>query len=358
LIQENPIHPYSLAGLDALYASLQAFQALCSDAGYPLHGSLERNWLFPSALGALRPTCLAPETMIAGDLNRRDPMLLVGFEGWNDFYPGLAAANLAAQGVLANALTLDLSSLRTRRFINASILAGWFEQEEFLHEVASTLKPRLGQCGRVGFPAVLGYSKAIQVKHELEALLGCEIYEIPGLPPSVPGIRLHNILVREIEKNGGRVFNGMLVLDAEAENGTINTVWTEAAARRRAHRASTFVLATGSILGGGLAATQDDSLVETIFDLAISPVLKRREWFSQDFLDRRGHPVFQVGVRVNEAFQPLDMHGLIAYENLFAVGSVLGGTDYFRERSFDGVALISGYHVGSKLAGPLSTAKA
>jgi glycerol-3-phosphate dehydrogenase subunit B len=89
LIAAQPGHPYALVGVQGVAESLQALQALCAKAGYPLYGSVEQNWLLPSAVGAIRPTCLAPETMTGGDLRLDKPMLVVGFEHFVDFYPDL-----------------------------------------------------------------------------------------------------------------------------------------------------------------------------------------------------------------------------------------------------------------------------
>ena len=87
LIDSIPQHPYPIAGLEMIRESLEALKRYVQEAGYPLEGSLERNWLLPSALGAARPTCLAPRTMIAGDLRDMSPVLVVGFRHYQDFYP-------------------------------------------------------------------------------------------------------------------------------------------------------------------------------------------------------------------------------------------------------------------------------
>ncbi|NIP22784.1 MAG: glycerol-3-phosphate dehydrogenase subunit GlpB, partial [Phycisphaerae bacterium] len=79
---------------------------------------------------------------------------------------------------------------------------------------------------RIGFPAVLGMKDAPAIKTDLEARLDRPVFEIPILPPSVPGIRLHHILKQAIEMNGGRVFDGMEAIGSEAENGRITTVYT------------------------------------------------------------------------------------------------------------------------------------
>ena len=110
LIDEQPEHPYAISGIKAIEDALAAFQENCAAAGYPYTGSLEKNWLLPSAVGSIRPTCLAPDTMLAGDLRSPAPMLIVGFTGYLDFYPQLVASNLTAQGVTAQGVHITLPS--------------------------------------------------------------------------------------------------------------------------------------------------------------------------------------------------------------------------------------------------------
>ncbi|MBU1661944.1 MAG: anaerobic glycerol-3-phosphate dehydrogenase subunit A, partial [Chloroflexi bacterium] len=220
LVLEQPMHPYARTSLQQIDAALRDFQALCAEAGYPLPGTLERNWLLPSAAGAFRPTCLAPETMIAGDLHSDAPMLLVGFEGYHDFYPHFAAANLSAQGIPAEAVMLDLPSLRARRRVDTMALARLFDNPEFRAEVAEALTPRLGNAARVGFPAVLGLHDSLRAARELESSLGRRVFELPGLPPSIPGMRLHDLLVQAIREAGGQVYEGIEVVGVERGAGS------------------------------------------------------------------------------------------------------------------------------------------
>lgn len=350
LIEDNPRHPYAVGGVPAIEEALSAFQVLCQEAGYPLHGSLERNWLLPSAVGAFRPTCLVPETMIGGDLRRRDPMLIVGFRSLHDFYPGLIADNLTAQDVLARSAVLELPTLRKRRFWTTPLLAKAFESPAFRSEVVKALEPKLGTVERVGFPAVLGIETPRTVKEDLEQQLERKVFEIPTLPASVPGIRFHTILTRAIEGAGGRVFDGMEVLSADTEDGRVRTVWSEAAARRQPHRAEHFVLATGGILGGGIFADQDGSVTETIFDLPVRAPSEREEWFRRDFLDPQGHPIQRAGLLIDESFHPVNEHGDVVYKNLYAAGTTLAHCEALRERSFEGIALATGYLVGEQFA--------
>ncbi len=345
LIADNPHHPYALVGMDGLKAALEAIQALCGEAGYPLHGSLDQNWLLPSATGTFRPTCLAPETMIAGDLSRDEPMLLVGFKQMPDFYANIVAGNLNKQGQAASYVTLDLPLLANRRFNNAVLTARMMEQAELRNQLVAAVKPHLGQAQRIGFPAFLGLHQPLVVKASLEEALGLPVFEIPSLPPSVPGMRLHEIFKQAIQRQGSFVYDGMEAFRAESEEGRITAVLTEAAARPRRHRFEKYVLATGGILGGGITTNIDGKAREVVFDLPVAAPDSRLDWFRQDFMHKEGHPIYRSGLTVNEDFQPVNGNGPV-YENVYAAGTILAHCEVIRERSFEGVALATGYKVG------------
>ena len=56
-------HPYSVLGADAVRAGVLYVQDVLKDH---LVGDPARNVFLPTAVGALRPTCLVPPTMAAG----------------------------------------------------------------------------------------------------------------------------------------------------------------------------------------------------------------------------------------------------------------------------------------------------
>jgi glycerol-3-phosphate dehydrogenase len=353
LVRAQPNHPYARCGLDTLEKALKSFQVLCSQAGYPLVGSLENNWLLPTALGTLRPTCLAPETMLAGDLSLggiEGEILIAGFERFGDFFPNWIAANLSAQKFPARGVLLDLAELKSLRFVTGRVLAQKFDTPEFREAVAAALKPVLGRAVRVGLPAVLGLRSPLAVLHDLQDRLGVPVFEIPTLPPSIPGIRLHNLLSETLAQMSVRIFEGMLATGAEITSGRVTSVLTEAAARRKAHTAHTFVLATGGILGGGLWADESSRLRELVFDLPLACPGSQSGWFHQRFLAEDPHPVYLAGLDTDNDFRPLGPDQRPVYHNLHAVGGALCGSDLLRERSLEGVALATAFAVGMKIA--------
>lgn len=346
----NSSHPYILAGLPGLEEALESFKQLCASAGYPLHGTLMQTWSLPTAVGSLRRTCLAPETMIAGDASSRSPMLIVGFAQFNDFYPALIARNLNAQSYLASEVMLDLPSLRYRKSVTSMDLARMFDTPTFRAEVITSLNNRKGSVARIGFPSVLGLNESQAVKRDLEEHLGVQIFEIPGLPPSIPGMRLQNLLINEIIRLGGQIFNGMQVIGGEVDGQLLKSVTSEAAARYQSHSAGAFVLATGGLLGGGITIADHGYAHDSALRYPIYAPKNRNRWHQREFLSAEGHPLHSIGLCINTSYQPLDPSGKPYHENLYAVGGALGGFDPVQEGSLEGIALVSGYMVGEKLA--------
>ena len=139
--------------------------------------------------------------------------------------------------------------------------------------------------------------------------------------------------------------------NGKSSAATIQWVASETSSRPLKHRAEKFLLATGGVLGGGFNSDHTGRVWETIFDLPLTVPQAAQQLVSPRFLDEQGHPVFQGGVKVNPALQPVDGDGNLCYANLWATGGALAGCDSIVERSLEGVALASGLAVGRKLKG-------
>lgn len=351
LIKTYPAHPYARIGLALLAQALTEIQAVCSQAGYPLLSAdpkdiLGANWLLPTTLGSLRPTCLAPLTMTAGDCRPAEvnrPIVLVGFDGFMDFSPGLAAANLGAQGIPARGIRVNLEELAGRNFLTSRVIATALEDPKVRSGLVAAIKAQVSDLSavRIGLPGVLGMRPSYAIWQDLHDQLGCPVFELAGLPPSLPGIRIHQILVRAIESQKGQVFDGMLVVKSHQRGRMITGISSEAAARNKLHTARQFVLATGGYLGGGFYAPAEHHCREVIFGLPMTAPRERSEWFERQFLAPNGHALFQSGVAFNASLQPVDAEDHLLFDNLYAVGSVLAGADPLRELSLEGIALAS-----------------
>ena len=74
-------HPYALLGAEAVSEALHWFAERVQAGplpGYRYVGGLERNLLLPTAMGALRPSALVPETMAPGAASAAGPVCVLG----------------------------------------------------------------------------------------------------------------------------------------------------------------------------------------------------------------------------------------------------------------------------------------
>lgn len=342
--QTTPEHPYSLAGPRALRAALDEFKAICAEAGYSLHGDLKSNFRLPTAAGAARQTCLVPETMIAGDLSRPEPFALADLPGFRDFNAKFAISTLRVQLPITNyqlqTITLPLPQTPTHRDAYATDLAHLFDRADYREQLVEVWRPLLANAPkRIGVPAILGLEHSMEAKHHLDSALGIELFEIPILPPSVPGMRLFNILRNDFQAHGGQIIIGPTV-SGRIENKRA-TVTADMNGRVRDYEAEVILLATGGFLHGGLTGELEGRVRESVFNLPVAAPSARADWTSEVFLGP--HPFAKFGARVNKQLQPLGGDGKLLASNLRAVGSLLAGADRLSEGSREGIALATAY---------------
>ncbi|HOG45720.1 MAG TPA: glycerol-3-phosphate dehydrogenase subunit GlpB [Anaerolineae bacterium] len=340
----QPAHPYALAGTQALAAALDEFQALAAEAGLPYAGAAtagENLWL-PSPLGAARPALLAPKAQLAGALAGA-PLLIVGLQGMRDFFPELIAENLRRAGHQARAASLPLELVTTRRDSNNVHLALALDDPARHAALGDALAALLQPGERIGLPAIVGLKEHAAALAELRARLGVPVFEVPTLPPSVPGLRLNAALRGHLQRLGVRLELNAEVTGLHAAGGRLTAVETATSSTRpRRHEAHSFLLATGGLLGRGIDSDHAGRVWETALNLPLAALPERTAWFRPGFLDPAGHPLFRSGVAVDRHFQPVDEAGAPVYANLWAAGGILAHADPVQERSLEGIAIATG----------------
>ena len=347
----NPEHPYRLLSVELLRASLDWFLTRMGDHGY--RGSLDENFLVPTAVGVAKPTALLPETMAAGDLRKGGRFVFVGLRGLKDFFPAYLADNLARAslpgGASVTTRVVELAPpLGDARDVSAAGFARRFEQAEFRESVVVELERRLMPGETVGFPAVLGLGRAREVWRELETRLGHPVFEVPTLPPSVQGLRLFETMTTALRRQGARLVVGSTVAGAESSGSRLEGVVTETAGRPLTYRARSFVLATGGFASGGLELDSAGKIRETVFGLPVAGVPRvKRPLFGTAYFDE--HAISRAGVAIDEKMRPVDGKDDPVYENLHAVGATLSGAVPWREASGNGLSLASGYAAASAI---------
>jgi glycerol-3-phosphate dehydrogenase subunit B len=347
-VRTNPDHPYARIGAESVSASLEWLASQDELGGFV--GNLERNLLLPTAVGSVKPTAVVPDGMAAGDLRSEPRLVVAGFRQLKDFYPAYVAANLSAAGFEARGVTLDVAlpaPLDREADVGALGFARSFEDREFLKAVMVALESHVGAADVVGLPAVLGRNPTTTVQRELADGLGCDVFEIPTLPPSVPGIRLYEALSAAIRSAGGRIIVGPRVVGSQTSGTRLDAVEADVGARVATYRAGSLVLATGGVSAGGIAMDSRWRISEPVLDLPLAHVPSNGSVrFEPEYFARQ--PVAKVGVDIDQDCRPVNNGGPV-YDNLFVAGATIGGAEPWREKSGNGLSLATGWRAAQSI---------
>jgi glycerol-3-phosphate dehydrogenase subunit B len=343
LVAARPDHPYALLGVEAVGEALQWLGEKVAAGplpGYRYVGGLERNLLLPTAVGALRPSALVPETMAAGDAASGEPVCVVGARVLRDFHAALCAANLAKAGVAARSVEVAIEVERADA--NSVALARRFDDPTWRASFAAQLSPLLQDGERVGLPAALGAKDPHGAWADLQERLGRPVFEIPTLPPSVPGMRLFEILRSALRAAGGRLILGSEVVGAERAGGRVVSVSAHAAGRDVRYVAPSFVLATGGFASGAIELASDWVTREAVLGLPLrgAPGPGEQRFAGEYFAEQ---PMARAGVAVDAQ---LRAEGA---ENVLVAGAALPGAVPWREGCGEGVAVASGSRAASAI---------
>ncbi len=341
----NGLHPYAkldnrdiLDGFDEIVSFLGA-------AGLSYRRTENRNVDVLTSLGTSKPTFGLPGTMwgCVDGLSGRFPCLIADIDGLRGFsarqivetarrpYPHLSAAHISFPGC------------GTPKELHPLAIARALDVLRIQEALAETLAPLVEGFGAVGMPAVLGFDHSDEVVEYLERQLGIRVFEIPGMLPSVPGLRLREPFLRNLPGPGCELMVQKEVLEAvrEKDGGFTLHVGNIGDPCCTLH-ARGVILASGRFIGGGLRAERD-VVRESIFHLPVFQPADRTEWHRAVFLDPRGHRINLSGLETDEYFRPLDESGAPASATLFAAGSILAHSDWKRMKCGSGVAVATAF---------------
>lgn len=324
-------HPYHLVGMDGISRAMAFFTSIMQGAGLNYVGDIRENRWILSPAGTIRQTALVPESMVHGNVQETNPLHLITFKGMKDFFPGYVTMrfhNAAVHEFDAE----DASTLALATKFNNPVF-----QEKFVEWVRRRKLP----AGKIGIPAVMGTKPGVFLK--ISQALGRKIFEIPTLPPSVPGLRMFNALKNCLQESGGDMFWGHAVERVKQHSGVIEEITLENPGRAPRIEGKAFILATGSFISAGLYARQDGVIEERVFGLKPFAPEKRDSWFKHNFFET-GHEIEKSGIVVNNSFQPEHAD----FKNLFVCGSILAFSEIMKYGCGHGMAISTGVAAAQK----------
>jgi len=353
LVRDIPEHPYARLPKEDIQAAFKELLSFLKETGLTYHRRMNHNSAVLTSLGTLKPTYGVPHTMWNGvaALKKNPAGLILDIRGLKGFSARQIAA--ALQNDWPDLLTgrisfpgMDhLNEVYPEHMANALILPE--NREKF----ARAVRPHLKDAQIIGLPAILGIYRTHEVVSDLEKRIGLPLFEIPTIPPSVPGLRLKEFFERGLRAKGVRYFSQNRVLSARAGKDRyfeldIGRRTTEDSVKSRG-----IILASGRFIGGGLYADRL-RIKETVFDLPVHQPDNRAGWHRRDMLDPRGHPVNRAGLEIDDTFRPLNSSHQPVYRTLFAAGSILAHNDWKRLKCGAGVAIASAFGAVKSLMRP------
>jgi len=334
-VKDHPEHPYSKVGLEKIEEALSSFLSLFPSP-YSFQSIDDGNSLLPTGAGTLRPTYLIPMTMVEGASVDDGQSLIVGVEGFKDFYAHYVADHLKCRGI-----SLQLPDPFSRE-LTATALARLMEKKSFREQIGREIKKQSQGETRIGFPALLGMHHPVQVKEDLEKIIGAKVFEIPALPPSIPGMRIFNRFKEWLIQKGVTFLLGYSVSKAKLSGKKCEGIEVLHPPVITSYSADRYILATGRFIGGGLKAN-DEKIFEPIFNLPLLQPQSREGWFRKSFFSDLPHPIHQAGILTDSSFRPIDERGEQMLDNVWVAGSILAHHHCVDEKSREGIEIATGY---------------
>ncbi|QTG75863.1 glycerol-3-phosphate dehydrogenase subunit GlpB [Trueperella pecoris] len=343
LVDAVPTHPYAAIGTDAVREGvdwLRSTTGLFAEAD-------DHNVLIPTAIGAVRPTLAVQNTMVPALVEDAKKFLVVGIRQFRDFPAAFIADNLARTPLAkieARSVTISVAPRKpeadstgttfARAFDGTAGLDGPATRDALVHELRAHVK----DDETVLLPAILGFSPDAYA--EISAELGVPVGEVPVPPPSIPGRRINDLLIQRCRDKRVDISLNAEVVGFEAEGKHVTALKVQRAGRVTTNKVDAVVYAGGGLESGAIHRDSYGEIRERVFDLPLA------------FLDAEdpettgvtgnvvvdGKDIFGSGVSVNADMLALD-GSEPAYDNLYCVGSLIGGARPWSEKSGEGIAL-------------------
>ena len=338
----EPNHPLCRIHKNDIQTAFTEFTDFLGECGIAYTTPSEKNSTALTPAGSLKPTFCVPATMQIGvsALSQKTGCVIIDFKGLKGFSGRQVVANLKDRWPKLSTRRVIFPDM-TSGEIYPEVMARSLEVPETREKLAKVLREAAGDVKVIGVPAVLGMHTPDMVRAEMERLTGLKIFEIPTMPPSVPGIRLREMFEQLFPQKGLTLIPQQKVTRLEFEGDYAELSLSDSYGPITI-RSKSVILATGRFLSGGLEAHLD-GVKEPLLGLPVTQPDSRQDWYREQYTDKRGHAVNRAGIEVDPSFRPLDQNGRPYRENLFAAGVILAHQDWIRGRCGAGVAIATAY---------------
>lgn len=334
-------HPYKKCG--DVEALAEEAKALLTEAGVKVNGDAKANHYRITPMGAVKPAWLTINdyaTLAQADKLPWKKVALVNVMGYLDFPTKFIAAGLRRLGAEVDVKAFTLPELETARKspteMRAANIAKVLGNEDIVKRMATAVNEQTegGNYDVVLLPAVLGIADSV-LSQQLKANVNCQVQFIATLPPSVPGVRVQNLLRKRFIAGGGVHLTGDKATGGVIENGTLKCITTENLTET-CLKADNFILASGSFVSGGLTSNYE-AVTEAVLGLDVDAADEHGQWVKYNAFEAQ--PYMEFGVATDQQLH-VKKDGKVI-NNCYAVGSVLSGHNRVKMADGTGVSMLT-----------------
>lgn len=342
LRKNQPDHPLARISDHEIKDAFAQVTSFLTHEGIEYDLPAENNRTAITPAGTSKPTYSVPRTMMAGveAFASQARCVIVDFKGLRGFSAKQVVANLSPNWPHIRAERVTFPDM-TAGEIYPEVMARALEVEATQKKLAEAVNEIAGDADVIGMPAIMGIHNPDQVMDQLSSYIGKPLFEIPTMPPSVPGIRLREMFEQVFPEKGLTLIPQQKITSLEFQSDFITLDLKDNYGPIRI-QAKTAILASGRFLSGGLEA-DINGIHEPLLGLAVTQPDDRNDWYREKYMDQRGHEINKCGLEVDESFRPLDKNGKVVDKRFFAAGIILAHQDWIRNRCGAGVAIATAY---------------
>lgn len=342
-------HPYNKVGTENIPVLAREAKALLDRCDIKTTGAVETNHYRLSPMGVPIPAWLTlddMEALTSKEELKGKKITLVNIAGFLDLPYHYTLDNLTKAGAICSYKIIQLEEFDFARKspteMRASNLAKVIHDKGITDKLAVAISHVAGDADVVLLPAITGLKDA-QLSEELRRKVNTPVKFIATMPPSVPGIRILELMRKRLCALGGRILIGDKAIEGRFKDNKLVEIKT-AHLPEETLTADNFILATGSFMSQGLISDYSH-VFEPVLGLDVDSLENRNDWYNENVL--KAQPYMDFGVATDA-----DLHAIKdgrTIENLFVTGSILSGHNNIKLADGEGVSMLTAMYAAKKI---------
>ena len=342
-------HPYNKVGTENIPVLAREAKALLDRCDIKTTGAVETNHYRLSPMGVPIPAWLTlddMEALTSKEELKGKKITLVNIAGFLDLPYHYTLDNLTKAGAICSYKIIQLEEFDFARKspteMRASNLAKVIHDKGITDKLAVAISHVAGDSDVVLLPAITGLKDA-QLSEELRRKVNTPVKFIATMPPSVPGIRILELMRKRLYALGGRILIGDKAIEGRFKDNKLVEIKT-AHLPEETLTADNFILATGSFMSQGLISDYSH-VFEPVLGLDVDSLENRNDWYNENVL--KAQPYMDFGVATDAELHAIKDGRTI--ENLFVTGSILSGHNNIKLADGEGVSMLTAMYAAKKI---------